>query len=90
MSHSGAAPDLGQVNVQQIIQEAMEGRFLLGKTSTVNFEEPSPTLDRVDNRELRERINSLTSARVISDRLFSTLTPKFKTANNPKNAEGSA
>jgi len=36
-------------------------RFLTGKTSTVDFEEPSPKLDRLDDRELRERINSLTS-----------------------------
>ncbi len=36
-------------------------RFLTGKTSTVDFAEPSPNLDRLDDRELRERINSLTS-----------------------------
>jgi hypothetical protein len=45
-----------------IEQKTVElSRFLVGKTSTVNFEEPSPTLDRLDNRELRERIKSLTS-----------------------------
>jgi CRISPR-associated protein Cas1 len=36
-------------------------RFLTRKTSTVDFEEPFPNLERCDNRELRERINSLTS-----------------------------
>jgi CRISPR-associated protein Cas1 len=35
-------------------------RFLTEKTSTVDFAEPSPKLDRLDDRELRERINSLT------------------------------
>lgn len=45
-----------------IDQKALElSRFLIGKTSTVEFEEPSPNLERSDNRELRERINSLTS-----------------------------
>lgn len=45
-----------------IEQKALElSRFLTGKTSTVDFEEPSPNLERFDNRKLRERINSLTS-----------------------------
>jgi hypothetical protein len=35
-------------------------RFLTGKASTVDFTEPSPSLARLDNRELREQINSLT------------------------------
>jgi hypothetical protein len=37
------------------------GRFLTGKASTTDFEEPSPNLKRFDGQELRERINSLTS-----------------------------
>lgn len=36
-------------------------RFLTGKTCTVDFAGPSPKLDRLDDSELRERINSLTS-----------------------------
>jgi CRISPR-associated protein Cas1 len=45
-----------------IEQKALElSRFLVGKISTLDFIEPSPKLDRLDNRELRERINSLTS-----------------------------
>jgi CRISPR-associated protein Cas1 len=36
-------------------------RYLTGKASTVDFTESSPNLERLDNRELRERINSLTS-----------------------------
>jgi CRISPR-associated protein Cas1 len=45
-----------------IEQKAVElSRLLKGNTSTVDFEEPSPSLERFDNRELRERINSLTS-----------------------------
>jgi hypothetical protein len=36
-------------------------RLLTGKTSTINFGEPSANLERFDSRELRDRINSLTS-----------------------------
>jgi CRISPR-associated protein Cas1 len=36
-------------------------RFLTEKTSTIDFAEPSPKLDRLDDKELRERIKSLTS-----------------------------
>lgn len=36
-------------------------RFLTNKMSTVDFAEPSPKLDRLDDRKLRKRINSLTS-----------------------------
>jgi hypothetical protein len=36
-------------------------RFVTGKTSTVDSDEPSPNLEGYGNRELRERINSLTS-----------------------------
>lgn len=36
-------------------------RFLTSKLSMVDFVEPSPRLDRSDNRILRQRINSLTS-----------------------------
>jgi CRISPR-associated protein Cas1 len=35
-------------------------RFLTEETSMVDFVEPSPKLDRLDDRELRERSNSLT------------------------------
>jgi CRISPR-associated protein Cas1 len=45
-----------------IRQKVLElSRFLVGKSSQIDFEEPSPTLSRFDNMELRERINSLTS-----------------------------
>jgi CRISPR-associated protein Cas1 len=45
-----------------IEQKTLElSRFLAGKISTVDFIEPSPNLDRSDNRIMRERINSLTS-----------------------------
>lgn len=36
-------------------------RFFVGKSSMPDFKEPSPKLERFDTRELRERINSLTS-----------------------------
>ena len=35
-------------------------RFLLGKSDTLDFTEPAPTLTRSDNRELRKRILELT------------------------------
>lgn len=45
-----------------IEQKSMElGRALVSKTAAVDFGEPSPKLDRLDDRELRERINSLNS-----------------------------
>ena len=45
-----------------IEQKAVElSRFLKGRTSTVDFEKPSPNLERFNDRELRERIKSLTS-----------------------------
>ncbi len=45
-----------------IQQKTVElSRFLVGKSSTLNFDEPSPTLNSFDNMKLRERINSLTS-----------------------------
>ena len=36
------------------------GRFLVGKSSRLTFDEPSPSLERFDSYELRERIKSLT------------------------------
>jgi hypothetical protein len=36
------------------------GQFLVGKSPKLSFDEPSPSLERLDNRELRERIKSLT------------------------------
>ena len=45
-----------------IQQKALElSRFFVGKSSMPDFEEPSPNLERFDSKELRERINSLTS-----------------------------
>jgi CRISPR-associated protein Cas1 len=45
-----------------IDEKAVElSRFLVGKSSVVDFNEPIPNLERIDNRELRERIKSLTS-----------------------------
>jgi hypothetical protein len=35
-------------------------RFLTEKTSTVDFTEPTPNLERPDNRTIHERVNSLT------------------------------
>lgn len=37
------------------------GRYLVGKSPKLDFTEPSPVLQRSDSRELRQRINSLTS-----------------------------
>ncbi len=37
------------------------GRVLVSKSPTLDFGEPSPNLEMSDNRELRERIKSLTS-----------------------------
>ncbi|MFI5450236.1 MAG: CRISPR-associated endonuclease Cas1 [Candidatus Bathyarchaeia archaeon] len=37
-------------------------RFLVGKSSTLNFDEPSPVLERADNRLMREKILSLTQS----------------------------
>jgi CRISPR-associated protein Cas1 len=43
-----------------IEQKAVElGRFLVGRSSKMDFSEPSPTLSRGDERELRRRILSL-------------------------------
>ena len=45
-----------------IEQKAVEiSEFLVGRSSEIDFQEPSPIPDRFDNRELRERINSLRS-----------------------------
>lgn len=38
------------------------GRFLLGKSSTLNFAEPAITLQRQDSRELRDRVLALTQS----------------------------
>jgi len=44
-----------------IEQKALElGRFLVGKSKSFGFEEPSPAMKRYDNRELRNRILGLT------------------------------
>lgn len=43
-----------------IEQKALElSRFLTGKSESIDFCEPAPTLERQDNREIRERILSL-------------------------------
>jgi CRISPR-associated protein Cas1 len=43
-----------------IEQKTVElGRYLAGRTSQLNFSEPSPNLTRTDDRELRRRILSL-------------------------------
>ena len=39
------------------------GRFLTGKSSTLDFVEPAPKLERPDNRELRAKILTLTQSR---------------------------
>ncbi|MGP8128067.1 MAG: CRISPR-associated protein Cas1 [Candidatus Bathyarchaeia archaeon] len=46
-----------------VIQEKTSelARFLTGKTGPVDFLEPCPKLDRLDSKELRKRIQSLTS-----------------------------
>ena len=38
------------------------GRFLTGKACRLDFEEPTPKLDRQDDRELRAKILSLTAS----------------------------
>ncbi len=44
-----------------IEQKTLElSRFLVGKFSRLDFIEPSPTLERFDNMEFRERIKGLT------------------------------
>jgi CRISPR-associated protein Cas1 len=35
------------------------GRFLIGRSTRLDFAEPTPTLHRIDDRELRKRILSL-------------------------------
>jgi CRISPR-associated protein Cas1 len=46
-----------------IEQKAAElGCYLVDKSRRLDFSEPSPTLDRMDGRELRERILSLSSS----------------------------
>ena len=46
-----------------IEQKANElGRFLTRKASRLDFEEPTPTLDRPDDRELRPKILGLTAS----------------------------
>ena len=37
-------------------------RYLTGKSSSISFSEPAPALERTDNREIRERILSLTQS----------------------------
>ncbi|MFI5449643.1 MAG: hypothetical protein ACHQ03_07760 [Candidatus Bathyarchaeia archaeon] len=46
-----------------VVQEKTNelARYLSGKSKTLSFMEPSPTLERSDNKELRERIKALTS-----------------------------
>jgi len=45
-----------------VIEQKMNelGRFLIGKSTRLDFEEPSPKLGRVDNREVRKRILAMT------------------------------
>ena len=38
------------------------GRYLVGKSRTIDFMEPSPTLERFDNRRLRSKISSLNAS----------------------------
>ncbi len=46
-----------------IEQKTLElSRFLTGKSSSIDFSEPAPTLERRDNREIRETILALTQA----------------------------
>jgi CRISPR-associated protein Cas1 len=46
-----------------IEQKANElGRFLVGRTDTLDFSDPSPTLRQTDDRELRRRILSLSQS----------------------------
>lgn len=50
-----------------IEQKASElGRFLIGKSSTLDMAELAPTLKRVDDREMRARILALTSSQASS------------------------
>jgi CRISPR-associated protein Cas1 len=41
---------------------AQLGRYLVGRSSEIDFSEPSPTLDRTDDGELRRRILSLSQS----------------------------
>lgn len=46
-----------------IEQKATElGRFLVGKSSTIDFAEPAPKLEGADDREIRTKILALTSS----------------------------
>ena len=45
-----------------IEEKALElARFLVGKSSKLDFTEPAPSFERFDTMQLRERIKSLTS-----------------------------
>jgi len=46
-----------------IAEKANElARYLTGKSSSVNFSEPAPRLERRDSREIRDRILSLSQS----------------------------
>jgi CRISPR-associated protein Cas1 len=46
-----------------IEQKVMElGRYLIGRSTSLDFSEPSPRLTRTDNREVRQRILSLSQS----------------------------
>jgi CRISPR-associated protein Cas1 len=48
-------------------QKAVElGRYLVGRTNRLDFSEPSPNLDRIDDKYLRRRILSLTQQKAQS------------------------
>ena len=45
------------------MQDSLElSRFLVGKSGAVDFEEPSPRFNALDNRELRSKILALTQS----------------------------
>jgi len=46
--------------IEQKVSEL--GRFLPGKTPRLDFDEPAPTLDRQDNKEVRAKILALTAS----------------------------
>jgi hypothetical protein len=69
-----------------IEQKAVElGRYLLGRSTRLDFSEPSPTLLRLDERELRKRILNLTQSEAQRLRIGkSTLHYLRKNASSPK------
>jgi hypothetical protein len=60
---NAGAPHKGRfLKWDTVIEEVLGlSRFLIGKSSRLDFNEPSPSLQRFDNIKLRERIRSLTA-----------------------------